>query len=627
MEWITLIIVTCLTLLLISNKRYRWIYIVCKTIPRDLRALTRFAQLNILLWYWEAKKISVPVIFSKIVKKYPQKTALYFEEEKWSFQQLDDYANRVANYFRGQGYKKGDTIALILENRPEYVGIWMGLGKMGIVTALINTNLTNDPMVHSLNAAKVKGIIYGSDYAKAVNDITGKLSPTISLYELNFGAGGDNPGGTRAVPLRRSLDEASDAPPPAPAVPIHNRDPLLYIYTSGTTGLPKAAVISNQRYYFMVASLYFMTALKIDDIVYNALPLYHSAGGVVGVGQAVLRGVSVVLRKKFSASNFWKDCATYNCTAAQYIGEICRYLLAVPESQMVKHNVQKMLGNGLKPQIWQKFCNRFNIKEIYEFYGATEGNSNLINLDNTSGAVGFVPRYASFLIPVQLIKCDEITGEPIKDNQGFCIPCKIEEPGILIGKINPKKLLNQFTGYADKEESAKKVMHNVFKQGDIYFNSGDILVQDELGYFYFKDRTGDTFRWKGENVATSEVEAVISNVLQLADAVVYGVQIPGTDGRAGMAAIVDPNKNLDLSALAAGVRTNLPSYAQPLFLRVLNEVSMTGTFKLKKRHLQEDGFDIHRIKDDLYFYDAKLRAYIKMTEQIWNDIMSGQIRL
>lgn len=627
MEWITLIVITCLTLLLISNKRYRWIYILYKTLPRDVRAFSRFIRLNILLWFWQKNQITVPAVFAKIVRQYSQKTAFHFEEEKWTYQQVDNYTNRVANYFHKQGYKKGDTIALILESRPEYVGIWLGLGKIGIVTALINTNLTNDPLVHSLNAAKVKGIIYGSDYSKAVSDITGKLSPTISLYELNCSGDIDNPEGTRVAPLRRCLDEASDAPPPAPVVPINNRDPLLYIYTSGTTGLPKAAVITNQRFYFMAMSLYIMVDLKTDDILYDSLPLYHSAGGVVGVGQSVLRGVTVVLRKKFSASNFWKDCAKYNCTAAQYIGEICRYLLAVPESQTVKHQVVKMMGNGLKPQIWQKFCDRFHIKQIYEFYGATEGNSNLINLDNKSGAVGFVPRYGGFLIPVQLIKCDEITGEPIKDERGFCIKCKIEEAGILIGKIDHKKLFNQFTGYADKKETDKKILQNVFKEGDIYFNSGDILVQDELGYFYFKDRTGDTFRWKGENVATSEVEAVISNILQLADAVVYGVQIPGTDGRAGMAAIVDPNKNLDLTVLAAGVRSNLPAYAQPLFLRVLREVPLTGTFKLKKRPLQEDGFDIHRVTDTMYFYDAKLKEYIEMTEKIWSDIMSGQIRL
>ncbi|EFN85193.1 Long-chain fatty acid transport protein 1 [Harpegnathos saltator] len=271
-----------------------------------------------------------------------------------------------------------------------------------------------------------------------------------------------------------------------------------------------------------------------------------------------------------------------------------------------------MFGNGLRPQIWETFVKRFGVKQIGEFYGATEGNSNLVlsfshgrlmeefvqlavNIDNTVGAVGFVPRYASVLYPVGLLRIDDETGEPLRGSDGFCIPCKPGEPGVFVGKINPKKAINDFSGYADKKASEQKIIHNVFKKGDRVFNSGDILIMDEYGYFYFKDRTGDTFRqWRGENVATSEVEAIVSNVIGLKDAAVYGVEVPGNEGKAGMAAIYDPNNSLDLKELVEGLKKSLPTYARPLFIRVLSELSMTGTFKLKKRDLQQDAFDIKK---------------------------------
>jgi len=405
-----------------------------------------------------------------------------------------------------------------------------------------------------------------------------------------------------------------------------SRDKLVYIYTSGTTGLPKAAVITQIRFFFMSLGLYYMTVIREDDVLYDPLPLYHSAGGMLGVGQQLLKGITVVIRRKFSASNFWKDCAKYKCTVAQYIGELCRYLLAQPQSSDVKHTVRMMSGNGLKPQIWEQFRKRFGVNELYEFYGSTEGNSNLVNLDSTPGAVGFVPRYASLIYPVTLIRCDD-AGNVIRNASGRCTRCAPGEPGVFIGKINRKKAVNQFAGYVDKSATEKKILQDVFKEGDMYFNSGDVLVMDELGYYYFKDRTGDTFRWKGENVATSEVEGVISNILNLNDATVYGVEIPHTDGRAGMAAIVDTENVLDLELFTKGIRASLPTYAQPIFLRVMKSLPLTGTFKLKKVDLQKEGFDVAKITDKLFFFDPKLKQYVELTQAIHDDICSGKIRL
>ncbi|KAG8234395.1 hypothetical protein J437_LFUL014613 [Ladona fulva] len=406
------------------------------------------------------------------------------------------------------------------------------------------------------------------------------------------------------------------------------KDKLMYIYTSGTTGLPKAAVITNLRFMFVAIGVHVMVGLSEDDIIYDPLPLYHTAGGLIGAGQTLLGGNTVALRKKFSASNFWKDCVMYKCTVAQYIGEICRYLLAVPEKQEEKqHKVRVMFGNGLRPQIWRKFVDRFGVKQIGELYGATEGNSNIINIDGTVGAVGFVPRYARKIYPMALIRVNEETGEPIRGDDGLCIRCEPGEPGISVAKINNKNAINAFNGYLDKKASEKKVIRDVFSKGDSAFNSGDVLVMDEFGYFYFKDRTGDTFRWKGENVATSEVEAVISNIVGLKDAVVYGVEVPDSEGRAGMAAIVDEAGNLDLEKLAEGMKKSLPGYARPLFLRVLAEVPMTGTYKLKKRDLQQDGYDPSVIKDKLYMCNNSSGKFVPLTPELYADIMSGKVRV
>ncbi|RZC37226.1 long-chain fatty acid transport protein 4-like [Asbolus verrucosus] len=526
-----------------------------------------------------------------------------------------------------EGFNRGDTIALVLESRPEYVGIWLGLSKIGVVTALVNSNLVADPLVHSLKVSDAKGVIYGSDFIKTIKDISEKTTK-MKLYQLS-----DKTDQVEllegSTDLRSVLEKQSDTLPEKDIQCGKPRDKLIFIYTSGTTGLPKAAVITNMRFMFMALGLNYMTSLKENDILYDPLPLYHSAGGMVGVGQCLLKGITVVIRRKFSASNFWNDCVKFKCTAAQYIGEICRYILAAhnKDEKPIKHFVKKIIGNGLRPQIWRTFVTKFNIEEVYEFYGATEGNSNLVNIDSKVGAVGFVPRYAGAIYPVSLIKCNEATGAPIRESDGFCRRCAPGEPGVFVGNVNPKKTVNDFSGYVDKKATESKLIENVFRKGDRYFNSGDILVQDEFGYYYFKDRTGDTFRWKGENISTSEIEAVISNVVDLNDAVVYGVEVPGSEGRAGMVAIVDSQNTLDMGKLCRGLKKNLPSYAVPIFVRVMDSVPMTGTFKLKKTDLQQEGFNCDKIKDKLFLYDVKNVTYTKLTKDKYDDIVTGKVRL
>lgn len=307
---------------------------------------------------------------------------------------------------------------------------------------------------------------------------------------------------------------------------------------------------------------------------------------------------------------------------------MCRYLLAVPPSSSDRgHKVRVVIGNGLRSQIWEQFVQRFGIQRVIEFYGATEGNSNLINLDSKVGAIGFLSRFWSFVYPLLLVKCDEITGEIIRDKRNRCIPCAPMEPGLLLGKIDKKRPLLSFAGYADKKASEKKIVMNVKKEGDCYFNTGDMLIMDHFGYFYFKDRTGDTFRWKGENVSTAEVEDVISNLVGLKDTVVFGVAIPNVEGKAGMAAIADPEKKIDLSSLAKGLKDKLPSYARPLFIRIIPKSHLTSTFKLKKRELMEQGFDRSLHQDEMFFLDQKSGDYVPLTQKLYEDIISGSVKL
>lgn len=614
-------LVALITTYLIRNKRYRLLYILCKTLPRDLRGFYRFFRLFLNVFLRAKRGESVPIIFNKLARKHPHKVAYYYENQTWTYKQLDEFSNQIAHYFKSQGYTKGDTVALLLENRPEYVGIWLGLAKIGVVTALINTNLVLDPLTHSLTSVTIKALIYGNTFAKAVSDVKDKIMH-LKLFEYGYGDATVLNASDLKSEMKKQPRTVPDEIADTKAI-----DKLIYIYTSGTTGMPKAAVIPNSRYMLAAGAVYYLTDLSPDDIFYNPLPLYHSVGGMLSAGQALIYGIPVVLKKKFSASQFWSDCQRHNCTVANYIGEVCRYLLtAQKQGNKIEHGVIKMVGNGLRPQIWEEFKDTFNIKYIYEFYGSTEGNSQMVNIDGKVGAVGFAPRLASSIFTSVLIRCDEDTGKPIRNRNGLCIRCKHNEAGLLVAKINQAQLHKAFVGYADKESTQNKLLTDVFVKGDAYFNTGDILVQDELGYFYFRDRTGDTYRWKGENVATCEVEAVISGLLDYRDVIAYGVKVPGAEGKAGMATIIDPEKTVNFKKLATQLKSNLPSYAIPMFLRTIDSVPITGTFKLKKVDLQRDGFDIDKIEntDSLYFYNGTTGEYVPLTREVFKEITIGR---
>jgi len=623
--WFILVVLTSVYVAMGGYKFFRMFFRTC---VRDFVGLSRYVRVQLTVRNYARNNMTVPRIFEALVKKHPDRVCFIFEDTKWTFREVNEYANRVAHVFQAAGYKPGDTVSLLLDNRPEYVALWLGLSKAGIVTALLNYNLRDKPLVHSITIAESKAVIVGAVFNDAYLSIRDQLGPEMAMFGFDYGADATSLP-SNCINLDAALRDASSEPLSGP--PIGNyADKMLYIFTSGTTGLPKAAVIRHSRFLFATYGVFYAVGMEFTDRPYVPLPLYHTAGGILGVG-TVLAGLTVVIKKKFSVSTFWKDCIKYDCTVAQYIGETCRYLLAAPPSAEERsHSIRLMFGNGLRPQIWEEFVKRFGIEKIAEFYGATEGNANIINFDGTIGAVGFVSLIAPSVYPVGLIRVTETDDpEPIRGPNGLCIPCKPGEPGMFVGKIVNNDPVRDFHGYADKSATKKKVAYDVFKRGDAVFLSGDILVMDDCGYLFFLDRTGDTFRWRGENVSTTEVEAVISNVAGLKDCVVYGVEVHGNEGRAGMAAILDPEGELDLVELANGMSKVLPAYARPLFIRIIKNMRMTGTYKLQKKEYQKEGYQLDKINDGdvLYFWDATSRSYVKFTKELDENIRLGKIRI
>ncbi|XP_012936186.1 long-chain fatty acid transport protein 4 [Aplysia californica] len=601
---------------------WKFMRIVVLTLPRDLRGLRNLVTVLRLTNKYQKGKITVSQIFDETAEKYPKKPCVLFHDEVWTFEEIQKYSNKVANFIYNAGYKEGDVVAIFSENCPQYFPLWVGMGKVGVVSALVNFNLRDVSLAHCIKISKAKAVVFAGNLAQALKDVHPSLPSDVTYYCL----GTSDVNSFAYSSFDKELEKSSSFPPPL--VVREPKDALFYVYTSGTTGMPKAAVVSHLRFCLMGWGIKLFFSLSNKDVLYIALPLYHTAGGILGVSQAILGGTTLAIRPKFSASQFWTDCVKYKCTAGQYIGEICRYLLAQPfRPEEKQHSVRVLYGNGIKPQIWKSFQDRFGVPLIGEFYGATEGNCSIVNFENKVGAVGFTTRIAPSLYPITLVKVDPATNEIVRDSNGICVKAEPGEPGEMVGKIIKGNPTRDFDGYVDGSATQKKVISDVFKKGDKAFSTGDILVMDDLGYMYFRDRTGDTFRWRGENVSTNEVEAVISNAIQLNDAVVYGVEVPGSEGRAGMAAIVDENDSIDVAQLGQALSRSLPAYARPLFLRFLKEVDRTGTFKLKKTVLRDEGFNITAIQDRMYFLSPKSRQYEPLTKEAYSDILEGRIRL
>ncbi|XP_052499375.1 long-chain fatty acid transport protein 1 isoform X2 [Budorcas taxicolor] len=570
---------------------------------------------------------TIPQIFQAVVQRQPERLALVDAGSGacWTFAQLDAYSNAVANLFRRLGFAPGDVVAIFMEGRPEFVGLWLGLAKAGVEAALLNVNLRREPLAFCLGTSGTKALVFGGELAAAVAEVSGQLGKSLVKFcSGDVGPDGVLPDTQLLDPLLKETSTAPLAQPPGKGMD----DRLFYIYTSGTTGLPKAAIIVHSRYYRIAAFGHYSYSMQAADVLYDCLPLYHSAGNIMGVGQCLIYGLTVVLRKKFSASRFWDDCVKYNCTVVQYIGEICRYLLKQPVREAEgRHRVRLAVGNGLRPSIWEEFTERFGVRQIGEFYGATECNCSIANMDGKVGSCGFNSRILPHVYPIRLVKVNEDTMELLRDAQGLCIPCQTGEPGLLVGQINQQDPLRRFDGYISESATNKKIAHSVFRKGDSAYLSGDVLVMDELGYMYFRDRSGDTFRWRGENVSTTEVEGVLSRLLGQTDVAVYGVAVPGVEGKAGMAAIADPHGQLSPNALYEELQKVLAPYARPIFLRLLPQVDTTGTFKIQKTRLQHEGFDPRQTSDRLFFLDLKQGHYLPLDQGVYTRICSGAFAL
>jgi fatty-acyl-CoA synthase len=564
-----------------------------------------------------------PHVIDELAEKYKDAPALLSDRERFTYRELAERSHRYSRWALAQGLNKGKVVCLLMPNRPEYMAIWLGITRVGGVVALLNTNLSGTALAHCINIVEPKHIIVASELGSTFATTRIHLATNARIWSHGDGA----PEFTR---IDREIERLSgDALEPQEQRALTIEDRALFIYTSGTTGLPKAANINHYR--LMLASHGFAGAIGTEatDRMYVCLPLYHTTGGVCAVGAALVNGGSAVIRERFSAREFWDDVVRWDCTLFQYIGELCRYLVNSPPCPSEhKHRIRVACGNGLRPDIWPEFQKRFRIPHILEFYGATEGNVIMFNFEGKEGAVGRIPWFVAHRFPTMVVRFDVEAEQPVRDESGFCIPCQPNEVGEMIGKIlnDPDKPSHRFEGYASDADTNRKVLRNVFKAGDAWFRTGDLMRKDENGYFYFVDRIGDTYRWKGENVATSQVSEAITSFPGVAEANVYGVGITGREGRAGMVAVVSEG-NLDLAAFRAHVVSHLPDYARPLFLRLKHEIDVTGTFKQRKVDLVREGFDPSGINDPIYFNDPTSQSFVRLDKDLYALIQSGEVRV
>ncbi|WP_293677746.1 long-chain-acyl-CoA synthetase [uncultured Phenylobacterium sp.] len=554
------------------------------------------------------------------VEEHRTRPAVTFEGRTLSYGELDGMANRYAHWAKGLNLRRGQTVALFMPNRMEYFAIWYGLSKVGVVTALINNHLAGQQLAHCLAISGAHHVIVDAETSPAFEQAKPLIERQLQQWVLGPAHGDQRD-------LGQALKSCSQLPPDRSVRDdMVAADPALLIYTSGTTGMPKAARITHMRAQLYMRGFAGATGATKADRIYIALPLYHATGGLCAIGAALLNGGSVVLKRRFSASHFWADIVAEGCTMFVYIGELCRYLVnSPPDDDETRHKIRLAFGNGLRPDVWPALKTRFRIPEILEFYGSTEGNVSLFNFDGREGSIGRVPKWMRKRVNMRLVQYDVEAETVVRGPDGLCIECGPGQVGECIGEINNADARTDYTGYLDKAASEKKVLHDVFGRGDAWFATGDLMKQDVEGYFYFVDRIGDTFRWKGENVSTNEVAERLQAFAGVDQVTVYGVEVAGADGRAGMAAIV-PDGAFDAEAFGQHVARELPPYAQPLFVRLLPALDATGTFKVRKLDLVADGYDPSRIKGALFFHDPK-RGYVKLTKSVFDRIATGAVKI
>lgn len=564
------------------------------------------------------RNISWGSYLEDIARRYPDNMAVKSPDGMLTYRELNEKANQFAHFLLSKKIAKGDTVAVCLENRPELLVLYCGCAKIGAVCSLINTNQRGDSLVHSFNLNKGKVVVVGEECYSFFKEVKDGIDLQGSEFYL------------LRDPAINKLKESEDITDQLASLPKTNvpetgkitlKDTMAYVYTSGTTGgLPKAAVITNKR--AISASFWFgrlVTSVKPHHTIYIPLPFFHTNAITVGWPPALVSGAAVALRRKFSASGFLEDVKKFQATHFIYVGEVCRYLMAQPEKAGEnKTTLKYIIGNGLRPDIWMAFKKRFGIKKIFEFYGAAEGVGVFTNLMNFDYTVG------TSVTPFALVRYDIENDCVARDGNGFCTKVKKGESGLLVMEISEK---TPFPGYTDKKKTEEKIIRDAFRKGDLWFNTGDMLRNMGFRHAQFVDRLGDTFRWKGENVATMEVEKAVDSFPGVSSSAAYGVIMPKGDGRAGMAAVIrEEGKDIDFKALTAHLRSVLPKYAVPIFIRFVNDFQWTATHKIKKTNLKNDGYNLETVKGDIFVLLPGSENYVPMNESMYRDIMAGKYK-
>jgi len=590
--------------------------------------LKRFYSFIEGVWWFlqlrNRKEISLGSVLEKQSAKYKNKPLILFGDREISYTRFNETANQYSHFFQKRGFIKGDTIVILMDNRPEFLIIHAALAKLGIVPALINNNITGRILLHSINIAEARALVVGSEYLaeylKIKNEI--KFKRPGSVFVENENSTIKMPAGTEDIKKLAAIEPVSN---PSILTPVNSKDTLEYIYTSGTTGLPKATELKHQKWLQLGYGSGGIALRSISkDIQYLCLPLYHNSGINIAWGATLVHGGTIAIAKKFSAGGFWDDIRKYRADFFIYIGELCRYLNNQPKKENDSDNTLKyMLGNGMRREYWEEFQNRFGIKKIIEVYGATEGVGAIANFRGIPGMLGRLS--VAWLKMGEVVKYDMEKEDIVRDSEGFAVKCKPEETGLFLAAISS---INPFSGYKNnKYETKSKIIEDVFKKGDKYFISGDLFKMHKKRYVSFADRLGDTFRWKGELVSTNEVSDLLSRFGVFEDCNVYGVIVNGMEGRAGMAALtLLQGEKLDFNSFESYVKENFAVYARPYFIRISREKDVTTSFKQVKSNLQRDGFNPALIKDPLYFLDPGKLKYIKISKKVYDDIEKGVYR-
>ncbi len=568
----------------------------------------------------KTRPVGIGLCVEQAQKKNPDGLAIMYQQTQVTYSEFNGWANRLAHFLLSTGLKKGDTVAIMIENRPELMAAVTACAKIGVVGAMINTSLRGKVLTHSINLVKPKAVILGEELLASYEEVNDALViPEDCRYFLadtntlsDFGAA---PRGWKNLASAIEFQSSQNV---LNSQQIYVDDPCFYIYTSGTTGMPKAVVFNHGRFMKAYGGFgYGGLRLNTSDRMYVPLPFYHATAMAVCWGSILAGNATLIIRRKFSASNFWQDIRQYDATAFGYVGELCRYLMDQPrEENDLQNNVRAMVGNGLRPSIWKDFKTRFGIKKVLELYASSEGNVAFTNVLNFENTVGLSP------LPYAIVKYDKEKEAPILNTKGRLVRVAKGEAGLLIGEITDK---TPFHGYTESSNTEKSIMRNAFKDGDAWFNTGDLMRNMGFKHAQFVDRLGDTFRWKGENVSTTEVEFIVDGVENISETIVYGVEIPNTNGRAGMASIRlgCEESEFDFKTLLSKLKSELPNYAIPVFLRISDEVDTTGTFKHKKAPLKERGFDLSKQQTPVYVWLPKSEEYVPMCETVQAKIEEG----